>query len=130
MKPRIAFGVSALIVLTGCSITHPAATSDPESVMVTYHVQPGKEAEFQKLLAHGWEVYGNEHMVFAQPHVVVQRTEDGGKTAFVEIFTWIQAPDHAPDSVQAVWSQEQSSCEKRDGKDGIEFSQVQLVKPQ
>jgi len=95
--------------------------------MVAYHVQPGKEAEFQKLLEHSWAVYRSEQTVFLRPHTLVRQTEDGGKTAYVEIFTWIKAPDHASEAVKVVWNQEQTLCEQRDGKDGIEFSEVQLV---
>ena len=95
--------------------------------MVTYHVQSGKEAEFEKLLAQSWEIYRREHMVFANPHTVVRQINDGGKTSFVEIFTWIEAPDHAPDTVKAIWMQEHALTEQRNGKDGIEFSEVQLV---
>lgn len=95
--------------------------------MVTYRVRSGRDAEFQKLLAHGWDVYRSEQMVFAQPHTIVRHTEDDGKASFVEIFTWVKAPDHAPDSVKAIWNQEQALCEQRNGKNGIEFSEVQLV---
>jgi hypothetical protein len=53
----------ALLALTACSTT-PAArraaaspTGDtPETVMVTYHVQPGREADFPALLC------GNIHL--------------------------------------------------------------------
>ena len=112
----------------GCSTTHQTgAKSDSETVMVTYHVQSGKEAAFQALLARGWEVYRGEHLVYAQPHTVVRATEDKDKTRFVEIFTWVKSPDHAPDSVQAIWKQEQSLCEARSGHTGIEGGEVELV---
>lgn len=95
--------------------------------MVTYHVQPGKDAEFQALLAHAWEVYRGEHLVFAQPHIIIRDTEHNGQTKFVEIFTWIKSPDHAPKDVQAVWKQEQALCAPRDGHKGIEGGEVDLV---
>jgi len=124
MKPLIAF--ATLLALTGCSTVRSASTNDSETVMVTYHVQPGDEAEFEKLLAHAWEVYRGEQMVFAEPHTLVRQT-DGGKTNFIEIFTWIHAPDRAPNTVKSIWAREQSLCEKRNGKNGIDFSEVQLV---
>ncbi len=122
------FAVS-LLALTGCSTMHQIGGSkaDSETVMVTYHVQAGKEAEFQAVLAHAWEVYQREHMVFAKPHVIVRDDRDGDKTRFVEVFTWVRAPHHAPDSVQAVWKQEQSLCEARSGHTGIEGGEVQLI---
>lgn len=66
-------------------------------------------------------------MVFAEPHTVVRQNEEGGKTSFVEILTWVEASDHAPDNVKSIWSREHALTEQRNGKDGIEFSAVQLV---
>jgi hypothetical protein len=119
----------SLLVLTGCSTMYRSggAKADAETVMITYHIQPGKAAEFQLVLAHAWEVYRSEHLVFAEPHIIVQDAEDGDRTRFVEIFTWVKSPDHAPDSVQAVWRQEQSLCEARSGHKGIEGGAVEIV---
>jgi hypothetical protein len=119
----------SLLAFTGCSTTHPAsgAKADSETVMVTYHVQPGKEAELQALLAHAWEIYRREHMVSAQPHVVIRDADAEGQSKFVEIFTWAKSPDHPPKSILAIWKQEQSLCEPRDGRGGIEGGEVALV---
>lgn len=128
---KIIYPLSAilLLALAGCSSTHQSGggKADAETVMITYHVQPGKEAEFQMLLTHAWQVYRSENLVYAQPHTVVRDTEDGSKARFVEIFTWVKAPDHAPDSVQSVWKQEQSLCEARSGHRGIEGGEVKLI---
>ncbi|MGA9779541.1 MAG: hypothetical protein WBS33_14835 [Verrucomicrobiia bacterium] len=96
---------------------------------VSYHVKSGKEAEFQAVLKHAWEVYRSEHLVFADPHILVQDTEDGGKPRFVEVFTWISSatPEHAPKSVRTVWKKEDSLCESRDGRYGIEPDEVELI---
>jgi len=117
------------LVLTGCSTTHPGngAKADSETVLVTYHVQSGKEAKFQAVLSHGWEIYRSEHMVFSKPHIIVRDNEDGDKTRFVEVFTWVKAPDHAPDTVKDIWKQEQSLCEARNGHTGIEGGEVRLI---
>jgi hypothetical protein len=129
MKTTCSLFAVSLLALTGCSTIRPAdsAKADSETVLVTYHVQSGKEADFQAVLSHAWAVYQGEHMVFANPHIIVRDTEDGGKTRFVEIFTWVKSPDHAPDSVQAVWQKEQSLCEARSGHTGIEGGEVQLI---
>lgn len=125
---HFAFAIS-LLAIAGCSTTHPVggAKAESETVMVAYHVQPGKEAEFQAVLAHAWEVYRSEQLVCAQPHVVVRDTDGADKTKFIEIFTWIKSPDHPSTSVMAVWNQEQSLCEARDGQKGIEGGEVDLV---
>jgi hypothetical protein len=130
MKPfALSFFAISLLAFTGCSTAQPASggKDDSETVMVTYHVQPGKETEFEQVLAQGWEVYRSEHIVAARPHVVVKDAEEGGKTKFVEIFTWTKSPDHPPKSVLAVWKQEQSLCEPRDGHTGIEGGEVEIV---
>jgi hypothetical protein len=119
----------SLLALSGCSTTHPAgdAKADSETVLVTYHVKPGKEAELKATLSRAWQIYRTEHLVFAEPHIVVRDTEDGDKTRFTEVFTWVKSPDHAPESVKAVWQQEQSLCEARSGHTGIEGGEVELI---
>jgi len=132
---RITHYLLALAVLTlnACcttSQTHQASgKSDPETVLVTYHVKSGSEAEFQTLLARVWKVYRKEHLVFAEPHIIVRETEGGDKTRFVEIFTWVShsAPEHALEAVKNLWEQEQSLCEARNGHTGIEGGEVEIV---
>ena len=101
--------------------------SGAETMLITYHVIPGKEQEFQALLLHAWEVYRSEHLVYAQPHVVVRAVEDGGKVRFTEIFTWVHAPDNPPQAVKTVWQQEQDLCEARNGHKAIGGGQVKLI---
>lgn len=121
--------VLSLLAITGCTTTHTGGRTkdDSETVMVIYHVQPGKEAEFQTLVAHAWEVYRGEHLVTARPHVLIRDTDGEGQPKFVEIFTWTRAPDHPPKKVMAVWQEEQSLCEARDGHRGIEGGEVALI---
>jgi len=100
-------------------------------VLVTYHVKVGKEAEFKGVLSQAWEVYRRDRLVLAEPHIVVQDTEEGGKPRFVEVLTWVSRsiPEHAPESVKTIWAREESLCEKRAGHYGIEPGEVQLVVP-
>ena len=136
MKPqRITCFLSALAVisLTACSTTnrthHGSAKTDPETVLVTYHVQSGKEAEFQTVLFRAWQIYRKEHLVYAEPHIIVRDTEDGNKARYVEVFTWVShaALEHAPDSVQMIWKQEHSLCEARSGHSDIEGGEVEIL---
>jgi hypothetical protein len=120
------------LALMGCSTTPRGFREhDPETVLVTYHVKPGNEAEFQGVLSQGWELYRREHLVFAEPHILVQDTEDGSKPRFVEIFTWVSRsiPAHAPESVKRIWQREEALCEKRGGHYGIEPGEVELLVP-
>jgi len=121
--------VALSVLVAGCSTTQGPSTTPvaSETVMISYHVKQGKELEFQALLTHAWQVYRGERLVCAEPHTVVRDTEGNDKARFVEIFTWVKSPDHAPDSVQQVWKREQSLCEARAGHQGIEGGEVQLV---
>src|SRR5262245_2866131 len=131
MKAIYSLLAVSLLTLTGCKTHHHSATPDPETVLVTYHVKAGKEAEFQAVLSRAWEIYRRDGLVFAEPHIIVQDTEEGGKPRFVEIFTWINrsTPEHAPESVRTIWKQEESLCEQRGGHYGIEPNEVDLVVP-
>ena len=66
-------------------------------MLITYHVIPGREKELQKTLETVWNTYQKEHLVLAQPHVIIRDKEGEGRTRFVEIFTWVnaKAPDNA-----------------------------------
>ncbi|HSU56443.1 MAG TPA: hypothetical protein VLT36_20455 [Candidatus Dormibacteraeota bacterium] len=119
------------VVLTGCSTTQQnAPQAKPETVLVTYRVKHGNEAELRQTVERAWTVYTSQHLVFAEPHVLLQDTEEG-KPRFIEIFTWVDrsTPEHAPDAVMAVWKEEESLCEKRGGHYGIEPGEVQLLLP-
>src|ERR1035441_3264876 len=132
MKTTYLLLAVSLLALTGCSTTHhSSAKADSETVLVTYHIKPGTEDEFQKVLSRAWEVYRSDHLVFSEPHIVVRDTEAGGKTRVVEVFTWVSRaiPEHAPESVKTVWKQEESLCEKRGGHYGIEPGEVELLVP-
>jgi hypothetical protein len=134
MKTTYLLLVGSLGLLASCSTTdqahHGSAKADPETVLVTYRVKAGNEAEFREVLSRAWEVYRRDRLVLAEPHIVLQDTEDG-KPRFVEIFTWVSRsiPEHAPDSVKAVWKQEESLCERRGDHYGIEPGEVELVVP-
>jgi hypothetical protein len=132
MKTTYLLLAALSLALISCSTTSRSSVQrDPETVLVIYHVKPGREAEFQAVLAQAWEVYRGEHLVFAEPHVVVQDSENGGKPRFVEILTWVSRsiPEHAPESVKTIWKQEESLCEKRGEHYGIEPGEVKLLVP-
>lgn len=122
----------SLVSLTACSTTTPATNHDsPETMFITYHVQPGDEAKLQEVLSRAWDIYRKNHLVLTQPHVIIRAMESGGKTRFVEVFTWVShaAPGHAPASVKKIWEQMQSLCEARDGHIGLEGGEVEMIVP-
>jgi hypothetical protein len=105
---------------------------DPETVVVTYHVQPGKEAQMEKLMREDhWPLLRRLKLVFETPHVLVSGTESGGKPYLREVLTWRDhdTPDNAPPEVEAVWKRMYDYVEKRDGKPSIEIEEVVLLVP-
>jgi hypothetical protein len=105
---------------------------DPETVVVTYHVRPGMEAQMEKLMREDhWPLLKRLNLVFDAPHVLVSGTESGGKPYLREILTWRDhdTPDNAPAEVEAVWKRMYDYVEKRDGKPSIEIEEVALLVP-
>ncbi len=100
-----------------------------ETIHSTAHVKSGHETEYAQLSAEAWSVYRQMDLVLEKPHIVVRGTDDKGRTYFVEIFTWRSGdiPDHAPPAVRAIWNKLEAACEPRDGRPGIDFSEVTAV---
>jgi hypothetical protein len=130
----VLFIPASVVLLAGCATAPPSnkssdASDPPETMLVSYHVKPGKEAAFQDALARTWAICRRDKLVFATPHLVVREKDDAGRTRFVESFTWVNhaAPNHAPPDVKVIWRDLESLCEPRDGKKGIDGSEVETV---
>jgi hypothetical protein len=106
-----------------------SSESDPETVLVTYHVKPGKAEELAKVIDLTWATYRQLGLVFEKPHLVMRGKEDNN-VFFTEILTWKNhsAPDHAPAEVKALWDQMQLLCERRDGHGTIEIPEVEIIR--
>jgi hypothetical protein len=93
------------------------------------HVKNGHEAEYAELSTRAWALYKRLGFVLDKPHVVLRGIDGKGRTYFVEVFTWKspEIPDHAPAEVKAIWKQLEDACEPRDGRPGIDFSEVTAV---
>lgn len=104
---------------------------DPETVVDTLHVRAGKEDELAKVMWRAWAAYRKFDMVLPDPHLLMRGTDDTGKPFLVEVLTWKDhnAPDHAPDEVKKIWTEMEALCERRDGRRGIEFYEVNFLKP-
>jgi hypothetical protein len=129
----------ALSILSGCATQSNKQSSQfkkirkdtPETVLVTYHVRPGMEKQFEALLDRAWKTYRSEGMVKSEPHVIVRDNEENNTIGYVEIFTWVShaAAQKAPDSVKKIWVEENSMCEARAGRVAIGGGEVQLLVP-
>ena len=123
----LAFGAYALAAQ---SPQPGAPAGGTETVISTFRVRAGKEAEFARVHAQAWPAYRRLGLVAEKPHLVLRGVDEAGKTYFVEIFTWKDhdAPDHASPEIRAIWAQLEALCEPRLGHRGIEFPEVQIVR--
>jgi hypothetical protein len=104
--------------------------AQPETVMVTYHVKRGSQAELARVLAAHWATALRLQLVDSAPHVVVESSDASQPPDIVEIFTWRDAatPDHAPPEIQAAWSNMAPLVEGRGGRPAIEAVEVSIVR--
>ena len=130
---RLLFILVMPVLLSSCSTAKhgPDAKSQPETVLITYHVKPGRESDLETVLQHAWKIYREQHLVFERPHVIVRDTDGPDKSRVVEIFTWVShsAPDHAPEAVKSAWNEMHDLCEARDGHGGLEGGEVEMWEP-
>jgi hypothetical protein len=107
----------------------PAAESDPETVLVTYHVKAGQADDLARLIDRAWATYQRLGLVFDKPHLIMRGKEKGGEF-FAEVVPWKthSAPDNAPAEVHAVWDEMQKVCEKRGDRAGIEIPEIEIVR--
>lgn len=97
----------------------------PETVMVTCLAKDGSEAELARVLARHWTTVRDLKLVLDAPHLTLRRTETGGRTSFIEIFTWRDASisDNAPPAIQAIWAEMNKLADK------IDIDEVEIVAP-
>jgi hypothetical protein len=97
----------------------------PETVMVTCLAKEGSEAALARVLASHWTAVRELKLVHDTPHLTLRRTETGGRTTFIEIFTWRDAaiPDNAPPAIQAIWAEMQKLSDK------IDIDEVEIIAP-
>ena len=129
---RLALLISLLTLITSLTgaqkKSNIAADSEPETVVTTFHVKDGKEAEMSELIQRAWKTYNKLGMVLQQPNIIVHGTDDAGKLFYIEILSWKNqdTPDNAPPEVKAIWAEMEALCEKREGHRGIVFNEVQI----
>jgi hypothetical protein len=131
VNPKIARSATLSAFLTLAPGAAPAA-APPETVHVTYHVQPGKLEEFLSVLRQHYPTCRKLGLILAEPHIILSGKEDGGKPVVIEILTWkdSDAPDsvkeHYPE-VQKIWDGLDALVEKRNGQPGIEIDEMDIV---
>jgi hypothetical protein len=124
---------SAALVITLSLFAQKKSSELPgpgaETIYSIAHVKRGMETQYAELSAKSWAIYRKLDLVLPAPHVVVRGVDSQNLPYFVEIFTWKSAeiPDHAPAEVRAVWQDLENACEKRNGRPGIDFTEVTAV---
>jgi len=119
-----------LVVLLGCLQAQPAGK--PETVMVTYHARAGAETALARVIARHWSTMQELKLAGEGPRLTLRGTEEGGKTYFVDIFTWRDTgiPDSAPPAIQSIWKEMGELVEARGGRQAIEIAEVSPVTPE
>ena len=126
----VAIVSTAAGLLFSVAATHsPRRTAHAETVMVTYRVKRGAEAELSRVLADHWAAARRLQLVDSAPHVIVKTADAGQPVDIVEIFTWRDAntPDNAPPDIQAAWAKMAPLVEARGGHPAIEPVEVSIV---
>ena len=123
-------GVIVLVLTLGC--LHAQQAGKPETVMVTYHAKTGSETALARVIARHWSTMQDLKLAGPGQHLTLRGTEDGGKTYFVDIFTWRDAsiPDSAPPAIQTIWKEMGELVEARGGRQAIEIAEVSVVTPE
>jgi hypothetical protein len=125
----VAMAASIAGLESGAHARAAHASDEPETVLVTFHAQPGQETALLQVLRDDRATLRRLHLVDEAPFVLARATDPGGAVRYVEIFTWKSAeiPDHAPPEVRANWDRMQKLVQPRGGRPGIDFEQVQLL---
>jgi hypothetical protein len=121
--------VSTLVAaVVTVSVPHAA---EPETVMVTLHAKPGSEDALARVLDDHWQTARRLHLVRDGAHFTLRGSEDGDKTYFIEVFTWMDAdiPDRAPQDILTIWNEMNRLVEARRGEPGLRFTEVSMVVP-
>ena len=130
---RIHFAlIPALLISGAAALTRAQETKQtPETVMLTYRVKAGSEADLAKVLARHWRTAVDLKLVHDSPHVLVRAADPGNKVRFVEILTWRDGsiPDSPPAAIRELWGEMNKLVESRDGRPGIDIEQVAAVTP-
>jgi hypothetical protein len=116
------------IILTwvAAGILANAAQSDPETVYVIFSIKQGREKEFEDVNKQAWAAYQRLGLVFSEPQVSVKGKDQKNRPFVVDIMTWKShsIPDNIPSEIEPIWAKMRALCEKRDGRDGIDFTEV------
>ena len=92
--------------------------AEPLDVLCIYDVKPGREEEFQRLIATHWAVLQKAGLVSSEPAKVLRTIARGGKIGFIEMFQWKDQSSsglaHNSPEVLEIWQPMEALTEKMD----------------
>ena|SRR5215472_1263424 len=97
--------------------------SNAQTVICTYHVKPGKEAEFQRILAKHWPALHKAGLVTDDRPLHYKGLKSdrpdkhgGDERTFVEIYAWkdeqASGKAHQSPEIMAVWEPMGALCDR------------------
>jgi hypothetical protein len=112
------------------SQTSPKSTTEdpPETILATFYLKPDKVNDFFKMMPEYRQTLRTLNLIDTEPNLLLRGEDAAGKPIVTEIFTWKHSstPDNAPPAIQAYWQRMNDMVEKRDGHEGIEFTEVHI----
>lgn len=103
----------------------------PVTVLCTYRVVPGREADFEALLARHYPALRGADLATERPPSIYRGTDGTGGPVYYELFEWKDAESpsvaHESPAVMAVWEPMGELCEGREGRPQFEFPHVEPV---
>jgi len=132
VRSTLRFLVVISITLAGATTVSSLAADTPETVLVTFHVKRSKVDELKQLLWRSWATYQQLKLVLSEPHIIARSDEENGDVTFFELFSWKShsIPDNAPTEVRTLWNQMEKLCAPRNGQSGINFVEVEILRPE
>jgi hypothetical protein len=97
---------------------------NPQVVVCTYRVRPGKAAAFRALLRRHWPTLKRLGLVENAPRMLLRGLAPDSRNDFIEIFAWKPAGferAHRMPEVLAIWEPMEQLCEARGGRAAMEF---------
>lgn len=105
--------------------------SQPVTVLCTYRVLPGKEADFEGILAQHYPALRGADLATEMVPLIYRGSDGTGGTVFFEVFEWrdADAPNiaHQSPAVLAVWEPMGELCGEREARPKFEFQHVEPV---
>ena len=100
-------------------------TDGPVPILCRYRVKPGKQKEFEDLLAGHWTTLHESGLATDDPARVFRAGDKAGNIAFIEMFSWRTAASaqtaHETPAVMRLWEPMGALCQD------MEFWHVEAI---